>query len=124
MAGAPITYVIDDDRDVRASIVFMLGAEGREGRAFAGGAEFLDALGEIAPGCILLDIRMPGMSGLDVLAALERRSIVWPVVVMTGHGESEIARQALTLGAVDFIEKPFVDDLLIRCLDQSCARLG
>jgi two-component system, LuxR family, response regulator FixJ len=124
MRTAPITYVIDDDRDVRASIVFMLHAEGREGRAFASGVEFLDAIPQLEPGCVLMDVRMPGMSGLDVLKALERRNIDWPVVMMTGHGEAEIARQALTLGASDFIEKPFADDLLIECLDKSCARSG
>jgi two-component system response regulator FixJ len=116
-------YIIDDDRDVRASLAFMLGAEGIAGRAFGSGSEFLQAIPELAPGCVLLDIRMPGMSGLDVLHQLKQRRVTWPVVVMTGHGEQEIATQAISLGAVDFVEKPFDEDMLLSCLANACAKL-
>jgi two-component system response regulator FixJ len=116
-------YVIDDDREVRASIVFMLGAEGRATRPFGSGHEFLEALPELAPGCILLDVRMAGMNGLEVLAELESRKIGWPVIVMTGHGEDEIATEAIKLGALDFLEKPFMEGTLLSCLDRSCHQL-
>ncbi|HWH21811.1 MAG TPA: response regulator [Allosphingosinicella sp.] len=105
-------YIVDDDRDVRASLGFMLSTAGLPTRAFAGGVEFLDALGELEPGCILLDVRMPQLDGLEVLQELTRRGIDWPVVMMTGHGEVSLAVQTMKLGAVDFIEKPFEEERL------------
>lgn len=123
MGASHLTYIVDDDRDVRASIAFMLSAEGRNSRCFASGTEFLRTIAELAPGCVLLDVRMPGISGLDVLEDMFSRGVDWPVVVMTGHGEQEIATQAIMLGAVDFVEKPFAEDLLLNCLDRAGARL-
>lgn len=123
MSASHLTYIIDDDRDVRASIAFMLAAEGRVSRCFASGTEFLGDLPELAPGCVLLDVRMPGISGLDVLQDMASRGIDWPVVMMTGHGEQEIATQAIMLGAIDFVEKPFAEDLLLNCLDRACDKL-
>src|SRR5262245_5158553 len=102
---APIVYVIDDDRDVRESIRFMLQTDGITSHAFAGGQEFMDAQPDLAPGCLLLDVRMPRMGGLEVLAALSERGCGWPVVVMTGHGEGDLGTRAINLGARDFIEK-------------------
>ena len=124
MQDPHMTYIIDDDRDVRSSIAFMLAAEGRESRCFATGSEFLKLLPELEPACVLLDVRMPGVSGLDVLRAMGERGLDWPVVVMTGHGEQEIATQAIMLGAADFVEKPFAEDLLLNCLDRAAERLG
>jgi two-component system, LuxR family, response regulator FixJ len=112
----PIVYIIDDDRDVRHSISFMLHTDGIANRAFAGGQEFMEAQPSLPPGCLLLDVRMPRMSGLDVLAALNEQGCTWPVVVMTGHGEGDLGTRAIRLGARDFIEKPFEADLLLHCL--------
>ncbi len=116
-------YIVDDDADVRNSIGFMLAASGRRTETFASGSAFLDAVDGLAPGCILLDVRMPGIDGLQVLAELEKRRLRWPVVMMTGHGEVTTAVQALKLGAVDFIEKPFEESLLQACLGRAATLL-
>jgi two-component system response regulator FixJ len=113
---SPIVYIIDDDHDVRNSISFMLATDGIRNRTFAGGQEFIDAWPALSPGCLLLDIRMPRMTGLELLAALNEQGCAWPVVVMTGHGEVDLGTRAIKLGARDFIEKPFDIDLLLHCL--------
>ena len=109
-------YIVDDDRDVRASLSFMLATAGRNCRTFSGAREFLDALDDLAPGCALVDIRMPEIDGMQLLAELARRECKWPVVMMTGHGEISLAVQAMRLGAIDFLEKPFEEELLLACL--------
>mgnify|MGYP003630098438 CR=1 FL=1 len=111
--------MVDDDRDVRRSISFMLGTAELGSRPFASGADFLESLDELEPGCVLLDIRMPEIDGFEVMAELARRGIDWPVIVMTGHGEVSIAVRAMKLGAVDFIEKPFDEGLLLSSLDRA-----
>ena len=115
---APQVYVIDDDRDVRRSLSFMLGAAEIRSHPFGSGADFLEALPDLEPGCILLDLRMPNMDGFGVMAGLAERKIDWPVIVMTGHGEVPIAVRAMKLGAVDFIEKPFSEQALLACFEQ------
>lgn len=112
-------YVVDDDRDVRSSISFVLGTADIESRPFADGEDFLASLDHLQPGSILLDIRMPGMDGFQVMAELDRLSVDWPVVVMTGHGEVPVAVRAMKMGAVDFIEKPFGEDLLLASLERA-----
>ena len=110
---------MDDDQDVRSSISFMLGAAGMEARGFRDGEGFVEDVAELDPGCILLDVRMPRMDGFQVMAALQERSIDWPIIVMTGHGEIPVAVRAMKLGAVDFIEKPFSEDLLTSSLERA-----
>src|SRR3954471_891577 len=112
-------YVIDDDRDVRRSLSFMLGAADIRSHPFGSGADFLDALPDLEAGCILLDLRMPQMDGFAIMAALKERAIEWPVIVMTGHGEVPVAVRAMKLGAVDFIEKPFSEQALLACFAQA-----
>jgi two-component system response regulator FixJ len=114
-----IVYVVDDDRDVRCSISFMLGASGFQSRPFGSGADLLEGLGELQPGSLLLDIRMPEMDGFQVMSALAERQIVWPVIVMTGHGEVPVAVRAMKLGAIDFLEKPFEEGVLVGSLDRA-----
>jgi two-component system response regulator FixJ len=116
---APIVYIIDDDRDVRESLSFMLRTDGILSRAFAGGQEFMAARPDLAPGCLLLDLRMPQMSGLDVMTALKEQGCGWPIVVMTGHDEADLGTTAIRLGARDLLEKPFDADLLLHCLRRS-----
>jgi len=116
-------YVVDDDRDVRRSLSFMLGAAEIRSYPFGSGVDFLDALPDLEPGCILLDLRMPQMDGFQVMTALTERNINWPVVVMTGHGEVPIAVRAMKLGAVDFIEKPFSEAALLACFAHAVALL-
>ncbi|HEV2866736.1 MAG TPA: response regulator [Allosphingosinicella sp.] len=106
-------YVVDDDRDVRRSLSFMLGASEIRSHPFGSGEDFLDAVPDLQPGCVLLDLQMPQMDGFHVMAELSRREIDWPVIVMTGHGEVPVAVRAMKLGAVDFIEKPFSEQALL-----------
>ncbi len=96
----------------------MLGAAEIRSHPFGSGADFLDALPDLEPGCILLDLRMPNMDGFGVMSALKERKIDWPVIVMTGHGEVPVAVRAMKLGAVDFIEKPFSEQALLNCFEQ------
>lgn len=110
-------HVVDDNRDVRRSLSYMLGASDLRSRPFGSGQDFLDALGDLQPGCILLDLRMPQMDGFQVMDALRRRGIDWPVIVMTGHGEISIAVRAMKQGAIDFIQKPFAEEALGICLE-------
>jgi two-component system response regulator FixJ len=117
-------YVVDDDRDVRRSLSFMLGASEIRSHPFGSGIDFLEAIPDLEPGCVLLDIRMPQMDGFEVMTELARRGIDWPVIVMTGHGEVPVAVRAMKLGAVDFIEKPFSEDALIGCFGNAFALLG
>lgn len=121
--GAPLlngnVYVVDDDREVRRSLSFMLGTAQLNSRPFASGIDFLEALDDLKPGCILLDIRMPEVDGFHVMGELARKRNEWPVIVMTGHGEVSVAVRAMKLGAVDFIEKPFEEALLLSSLERA-----
>ena len=116
-------YVVDDDRDVRRSLSFMLGASEIRSHPFGSGEDFLDSVPDLQPGCILLDLRMPQMDGFQVMSELASREIDWPVIVMTGHGEVPVAVRAMKLGAVDFIEKPFSEETLLGCFGNAFALL-
>ena len=117
-------YIVDDDRDVRSSISFMLGTAGAKTRPFGSGADFIDSLDHLEPGCVLLDVRMPDIDGVEVLEELGRREIGWPVIVMTGHGEIALAVQTMKLGAIDFLEKPFEEKLLHGCISRATELLA
>lgn len=116
-------HVVDDDRDVRCSISFMLSADNMQSRPFASGPDFLESLGELPPGCVLLDLRMPELDGFGVMDELARQGIDWPVIVMTGHGEVQTAVRAMKLGAIDFLEKPFGEDVLRGSLERAFSLL-
>jgi len=116
-------YVIDDDAGVRRSLTFILRASGYSSRPFVSGEDFLEELPHLRPGCVLLDIRMPRLSGLEVLAALGKTDQRLPVLVMTGHGDVPTAVEAMKLGASDFLEKPFADDILLQSLERLSKRL-
>ena len=102
-----MVYLVDDDEAIRRSAGFMLKTSGFTVKSFVSGVEFLKEVKDLEPGCILLDIRMPGLDGLEVQKELHSRGVPYPVVVMTGHGDVGVAVQAMKAGAVDFIEKPF-----------------
>jgi len=121
--NSPLVYVVDDDRDVRRSLSFMLSASDIRSHPFGSGEDFLDAVPDLQPGCILLDLRMPEMDGFHVMSELARRDIDWPVIVMTGHGEVPVAVRAMKLGAVDFIEKPFSEEALLTCFATAASLL-
>jgi two-component system response regulator FixJ len=116
-------HIVDDEESVRSSIGFLLRAERFAVTAYASGVEFLKAAGDAVPGCILLDIRMPGMDGLEVQAELNARKMLMPLIVLTGHGDVGVAVAAMKAGAVDFIEKPFEKETLIQAIDIAFHRL-
>ena len=113
MALANLVHVIDDDEAIRESLAFLLGTAGLEVRTYDSATAFLSALPGISVGCIITDVRMPGISGVDLLHRLRELDVRMPVVVITGHGDVQLAVEAMKLGARDFIEKPFDDDLLL-----------
>lgn len=116
-------HLVDDDEAVRRSVSFMLRTSGYVVKTYASGADLLAVGKNIAPGCIFLDVRMPGMDGLEVQQALRDDGVLLPVIVMTGHGDINVAVQAMKAGAVDFIEKPFEKAVLESALQEGFARL-
>jgi two-component system response regulator FixJ len=113
MQPEPIVYVIDDDDAVRHSLEFLLKTAGIEVRGFESAKTFLEMLPRIKTGCIITDVRMPEITGIDLLRRVKESSLDIPVIVITGHGEISLAVEAMKIGAVDFLEKPFDDDLLL-----------
>lgn len=117
-------YVVDDEEAVRRSVSFLLRTSGFQAELFASGTEFLREVKGLEPGCVLLDVRMPEMDGLEVQRELVQRGVMLPVIVLTGHGDISTAVQAMKHGAVDFLEKPFEKAALLAALDVGFARLG
>ena len=115
--------MVDDDRDVRLMISYMLSDAELNSHPFASGSDFLAALPDLKPGCILLDVRMPDMDGLAVMSEMARQGTDWPVVFMTGHGEVPVAVEAMKLGAIDFLQKPFSEEALLGCFQRGFALL-
>lgn len=112
-------YVVDDDAAVRESMSFFIGSAGLIARPFGDPHEFIAASEGLSPGCVLLDYRMPGLDGFEVLAQLEPRRAELPVIMMTGHGDIVTAVRAMKLGARDFLEKPFEEDVLLEILERT-----
>jgi two-component system response regulator FixJ len=113
MSADADVHVIDDDEAVRESIDFLLRAAGLSVRTYDTATSFLEAAPKIAAGCIITDVRMPGLSGLELLRRLQEMQVGLPVIVITGHGDVPLAVEAMKWGAVDFLEKPFDDDVLL-----------
>ncbi|MEY3201696.1 MAG: hypothetical protein RIR70_1246 [Pseudomonadota bacterium] len=111
-------YVVDDDEALRDSLVWLLEAEGHAVETFDSGEAFLEAAHDEMSGCVVLDVRMPGMSGLELYERLSSRGFALPVIFITGHGDVPMAVSALKKGATDFIEKPFNDRDMLRLIDQ------
>ena len=113
MTGKGPVYVIDDDDAMRDSLQFLLGSANFETRLFETAQAFLDALPAITSGCVVSDIRMPGIDGIELLKRVKSAKVSLPVIIMTGHGDIPLAVEAMKLGAIDFLEKPFEDDRLL-----------
>jgi len=118
-----LVHVVDDDDAVRRSVSFALKTSGMQVRAYDSGSALLKAAPDLEPGCILLDIRMPGMDGLEVQEALKAKGVTLPVIIMTGHGDVSLAVRAMKSGAIDFIEKPFEKAVLLAAIAQGASRL-
>jgi len=116
-------HLVDDEDSIRRSAGFMLRTAGFEVETYASGVDFLKVAQHVAPGCILLDVRMPGMDGLEVQARLRDSGVALPVIVLTGHGDVGIAVRAMKGGAIDFIEKPFEKAELLAAITAAMAWL-
>jgi two-component system, LuxR family, response regulator FixJ len=110
-------YVIDDDEAMRDSLNFLLDSSGFDAVLFENAQSFLDALPKLALGCVVSDVRMPGIDGIELLKRVKALHGPHPVIIMTGHGDVPLAVEAMKLGAVDFLEKPFEDDRLITMIE-------
>jgi len=108
-----IVHVIDDDEALRESLAFLLRSAQIEVQSYPSATAFLGTLSNASLGCVITDVRMPGMSGIDLLKRLKELMISVPVIVVTGHGDVPLAVEAMKFGATDFLEKPFDDDVLL-----------
>ena len=117
-------YVVDDEEAIRKSLSFMLKTSGYEVRTFDDGRSFLEEATGLPLGCVLLDVRMPDMDGLEVQEALRTAGSAHPVIIMTGHGDVDTAVAAMKGGALDFIEKPFEKQALLATIDSARERSG
>lgn len=122
MAERTRVYLVDDEDVIRRSLGVMLKLAGYDCVAFGSGAELLEQIERLEPGCILLDVRMPDMDGIEVQRQLKARAVTMPIVFMTGHGDVAVAMTALRGGASDFLEKPFERAALLAALERSHLR--
>ena len=110
-------YVIDDDEAMRDSLHFLLDSSGYQVRLFDTATSFLEALPKLEFGCVVSDVRMPGIDGIELLKRMKAANSMFPILIMTGHGDVPLAVEAMKLGAVDFLEKPFEDDRLTAMIE-------
>jgi two-component system response regulator FixJ len=113
MSETPLVHIIDDDDAVRDSLSFLLRAANFDVVAYQSATHFLESLTREITGCVITDVRMPDISGLDLLRRMHAMSCVIPVIVMTGHGDIQLAVEAMKAGAADFLEKPFDEDRIL-----------
>lgn len=116
MLKSPQVHLIDDDEAMRTSLSFLLDSAGLSNAVYASAEAFLDDIADDTTGCVITDIRMPGMSGMELVAFLKSKGAQLPVVVITGHGDVPLAVEAMKNGVVDFLEKPFDDDVLLAAI--------
>jgi two-component system response regulator FixJ len=119
----PFVYVIDDEADLRESSCFLLAALGLNCVQYPSGTAFLEDVADLEPGCILLDVVMRNMGGLEVQAELRGRGINWPVVFMSGHQDVPTVVSAVQSGAIEFLAKPFTDEALLAALHRGFIKL-
>ena len=118
-SNANTVYVVDDDAGMLESTQWLLESVGLEVRAYSDGRQFLDAVEDQRPGCVILDIRMPGLGGLNVQEELQKRGLEIPIIFVSGHADVPIVVRAFKSGAFDFIEKPFNEQLLLDSVQQA-----
>ena len=121
MTPEPTVFIVDDDAAVRRFLSGLIQSVELRVEAFASARDFLEAYEPGQPGCLVLDVRMPGMSGLELQRELAERAIDLPVIVLTGHGNVQVAVHAMKAGAVDFVEKPFDNELLLDRIQKAVA---
>ena len=124
MPADALVHVIDDDDAVRDSLEFLLAAAGIEVRTYVSAQSFLDTLDDGVRGCVITDVRMPEVSGIELLQRIGEKELALPVIVITGHGDVPLAVEAMKIGAVDFLEKPFDDEVLLASVRAAFGRKG
>jgi two-component system, LuxR family, response regulator FixJ len=125
MTDKKLVCLVDDDNAVLDALRLYLQTKGLEVRCFRSGESFLEGLGSgVAPVCLVTDVRMPGMSGLDLQQELRRRAVAFPIILITGHGEVAMAVAAIKAGALDFIEKPFDEQHLLSVIEEAIKETG
>ena len=122
MAAEPMVHVIDDDEAARYSLEFLIDCAGLPVRAYPSAPAFLAALADRTPGCIVTDVRMPEMTGIELVARLKALGVSDPVIVITGHADVPMAIEAMKQGVADFIEKPFSDDTILAAIRAALSR--
>jgi len=122
MSTAPLIHVVDDDESFRTALLRLLDAAGFEARGYASAGDFLMHPAPDRPGCVLLDVRMPGPSGLELQTALQRQGLALPVIFLTGYADVDSSVRAMKAGAVDFLAKPVERDTLLDALRRALAR--
>jgi two-component system response regulator FixJ len=122
MPSDAVVHVVDDDVAVRQSLSFLLASDGLPVRLHESASAFLEIVTEAPTGCIVTDVRMPGIDGIEFLRRLRERGYALPVIVMTGHADVPLAVEAMKEGAVDFVEKPFDDDLFLAAVKAALSR--
>jgi two-component system response regulator FixJ len=123
MSNEKTVYVVDDDVAVRESLSLVIELAGYRVICFPAATEFLDKARGLGPGCLVVDVRMPEMDGLELQERLTERGFRFPTIVMTGHGDVGIAVRAMKAGAIDFIEKPFAKETLVDCIRSAFMRM-
>ena len=123
MSEGKLVHLVDDDEAVRRSVSFMLKTSGYRVKSYQTGIELLKNAKTLEAGCILLDIRMAGMDGLEVQEVLQERGVGLPVIIMTGHGDVPLSVRAMKAGALDFIEKPFKKEVLLSAIELGLSSL-
>lgn len=121
-AAEPAVFIVDDDQEVREAIALLMRSVGLEAHGFASGQDYLEQFDADRPGCLILDVRMKGMSGLELQERLSKEPIHPPIIIITGHGDVPMAVRAVKSGAVDFIEKPFKDQSLLDAVHRAIER--
>ncbi|MFT0180353.1 MULTISPECIES: response regulator transcription factor [Pseudomonas] len=114
-----LVHLVDDDASVRAALEDLLASMGLSTHSYVSAADFLDRARLEEPGCLVLDVRMPGMSGLDLQQELQRRGLALPIIFITGHGDIPMSVRAMKQGALEFLTKPFRDQDLLDAIDQA-----
>jgi two-component system response regulator FixJ len=122
VANEAFIYVVDDDEAVRDSLSLLLKTSGFRVRSFSGAGEFLSAVSSLEPGCLIADVRMPEIDGLELQERLARLDVRLPTIVITGHGDVPLAVRAMKAGAVDFVEKPFTEDTILASVRHALER--
>ena len=122
--GDCVVHIVDDEEPVRKSLAFLLTMTGFTVRVHESATGFLAAAPSIAKGCLVTDLRMPDMSGVELLRKLNAAKATMPTIVITGHGDVPMAVEAMKAGALDFIEKPFEDEILIEAIKRAVTRLA